>query len=115
MPDEDVCDIIQDPDVFIYVPYFNGAPCGLAEVDARKECHAPGTVEIKFFGLMSDFIGKKLGRWFFHNTLDLAWALNPERVILETCTADHPAALPLYQKLGFTVYDQGHGIIEWRG
>ncbi|WP_306249546.1 GNAT family N-acetyltransferase [Parvularcula sp. IMCC14364] len=115
MPDEDLAEIIHNPDVYIYVLYYNGSPCGMAEVDTRKDCHPPGTVEIKFFGLMPDFIGKRLGRWFLHNVVDLAWSLDPERVVLETCTADHPAALPLYQKLGFSVYDQGKGVIEWRG
>ena len=30
-------------------------------------------------------------------------------------TSPHPAALPLYQKMGFSVYNQGTGIINWRG
>ena len=30
----------------------------------------------------------------------------PRRVIVQTCTLDHPAALPLYQKLGFSPVGQ---------
>jgi hypothetical protein len=26
----------------------------------------------------------------------------PSRIIIQTCTLDHPAALPLYQRYGFT-------------
>ena len=115
MIDEELELIIHDPDVYLYVLHYNGAPCGMGEIDARKDKHAEGDVELKFFGLMPDFIGKGLGRWFLYNVVDLAWALDPQRVILETCTADHPAALPLYQKMGFSVYDQGTGVIEWRG
>ncbi len=115
MPDDDLRAIVHDPDVYFYVLYFSGVPCGIGEVDARPDVHDAGTVEIKFFGLMQDFIGRGLGRWFLYNVIDLAWARDPRRVILETCTADHPAALPLYQKMGFTVYSQDTGIIEWRG
>ncbi len=34
-----------------------------------------------------------------------------KRIRLETCTLDHPAALSLYQKLGFSVYDQRKGEV----
>ena len=115
MDDEELSAILLNPQVYVYVLYLNGSPCGMAEIDARPESHDPETVEIKFFGLMPEAVGKNLGRWFLHNTVDLAWSFGPSRVVLETCTADHPAALPLYQKMGFTVYAQGTGRIEWRG
>ena len=69
-------------------------------------------VEIKFFGLAPEFIGKGLSRFFLSNAIDLAWSLNPREVKIETCTLDHPAALALYQKFGFTVFDQRQGRVE---
>ena len=33
-------------------------------------------------------------------------SLNPKRVIIQTCTLDHPSALRLYQKLGFAAYNR---------
>jgi len=30
----------------------------------------------------------------------------PKRVWLHTCTLDHPAALPNYQKAGFAIYKE---------
>jgi ribosomal protein S18 acetylase RimI-like enzyme len=68
--------------------------------------------DIKFFGLGPEFIGKRIGRYFLTQSLSLAWSLDPKRVQLETCTLDHPAALSLYQKLGFTVFDQRKGQVE---
>ena len=43
-----------------------------------------------------------LGRWFLGAALEAAWAHEPQAVVVQTCTLDHPAALPLYQKLGFS-------------
>jgi hypothetical protein len=34
---------------------------------------------------------------------------------VETCTLDGPAALPLYQKMGFTPYAQEQKLIVVRG
>jgi predicted GNAT family acetyltransferase len=41
----------------------------------------------------------------------LPWATNPKSIIVQTCTLDHPAALPLYQKLGFEPLGQSKEII----
>ena len=100
--------LIQHEDVYLYVLYCGGAPAGMAEIDAREH----DVAEIKFFGLAPDFVGRGLGRYYLSNIIELAWQLNPERVILETCTLDHPAALPLYQKLGFSVFDQKQGRVK---
>ncbi|MEE9328901.1 MAG: GNAT family N-acetyltransferase [Parvularculaceae bacterium] len=107
--------ILHDAQVYIYVLYWNGVPCGMAEIDARRDHQRAGEIELKFFGLMPHVTGLGLGNWFLHNAIDLAWSFDPKRVILETCTADHPAALPLYQKFGFRPYSQATGVIEWRG
>ncbi len=106
--DEQLFAIIRDPAVHLYVLYVGGVPAGLAEIDAR----IPETAELKFFGLAPAFQKQGLGRYFLAHAIDLAWALGPKRLRLETCTLDHPAALPLYQKLGFTVFDQRQGQIE---
>lgn len=108
LSDEKLAAIIQHPDVYVYVLYVGGAPAGFTELDARS----PDAVEIKFFGLSQEHHGAGLGRFFLANAVELAWGLGPKRVRLETCTLDHPAALPLYQKLGFTVFDQRKGQVE---
>ena len=108
LDDENLHEIISDESVYVYVLYAGGVPAGMAELDARKK----NLVEIKFFGLAPEFIGRGLGRYFLRQTIDLAWSLNPERVRLETCTLDHPRALPLYQRFGFSVFDQRRGQVE---
>lgn len=53
------------------------------------------------FGLMKHVIGTGLGRWFLGSAIRTAWSHQPRLVSVETCTLDHPAALALYQKMGF--------------
>ena len=108
MPDAELSAIISDPALYLYVLYANGSPAGMAEIDAR----ARPEIELRFFGLAPEWIGRGLGRFFLGNVLDLIWSMEPHRVRLETCTLDHPAALPLYQKHGFRAYDQRKGVIE---
>lgn len=108
LSDAELTRIIEDPALYIYVLYANGAPAGFGEVDRRD----PSVADIKFFGLAPEFIGRGLGRYFFEAVLDLAWSTAPDRAVLETCTLDHPAALPLYQKMGFSVYDQRKGFVD---
>ena len=108
MREDELREIIQHPSVYIYVLYLNGVPGGIAEIDARKD----DIHEIKFFGLAPEFVGAGLGRYFLTNIIDLAWSHGPEKLRLETCSLDHPAALPLYQKYGFQVYDRRDGVVE---
>ena len=111
LSDEQLAPMVHDDRVAIYVLYKEGWPAGLAEVDWRQRPLA----DFKFFGLVPEAQGAGLGRWFLHEVLQLIWSAEPERVIIETCTLDAPAALRLYQQAGFSVYDQGRGVVEWRG
>ncbi len=108
LSDDELASIIHDDDVYLYLLYADGVPAGMAEVDARSS----GNHELKFFGLAPDFIGAGLGRYFLANVLDLIWSRAPGRVRLETCSLDHSAALPLYQKFGFSVIDRRKGFVE---
>lgn len=102
MSDEQLSEIIHDDRVEIYVLSVHGAPAGYAELDRRVE----GEIELAYFGLLPGFIGRGLGRYLLHWTLGQAWSHQPERVWLHTCELDHPAALPMYRKAGFEVFDE---------
>jgi len=108
LKDDELAALIHDDEVYLYVLYVDGAPLGMAEIDAR----AGDVHELKFFGLAPEITGCGFGRFFFVNILDLAWARAPQKLRLETCSLDHPAALPLYQKLGFEVIDRRKGLVE---
>jgi GNAT superfamily N-acetyltransferase len=60
-----------------------------------------GEVEILYFGLVPEAIGHGLGGFLLAQSVEQAWALGAERVVLNTCTLDAPQALPNYKARGF--------------
>lgn len=101
MTDSELAEIIRDEKVEIWVVYVNGQPGGFFEIEARI---SPAEVELQYFGLLPAFQGRGLGKWLLGEAVRACWAKKPGRIIVQTCTLDAPAALPLYQKLGFTPY-----------
>ncbi len=77
-----------------------GIEVGMIELDFG----VPGECLIRFLGLVPELAGKGHGRWLFAQTLALAWGKGVTRVHVNTCTLDHPAALPSYLKAGFGAY-----------
>ncbi len=77
-----------------------GLPAGYAEL----EFQAQGEAEICYFGLLPRFIGQGLGGYLLTEVVRRAWFRGATRLWLHTCSLDHPAALPSYQKRGFRVF-----------
>lgn len=102
MTDEALAALLADPRNEMHVLHVNRAAAGFAELDRRQ----PDEIELVQFGLIRDFIGQGLGKWFLHWTLNRAWSYTPKRFWLHTCTLDHPAALPNYLKAGFVLYKE---------
>jgi len=98
MDDAGIAEIIHSADTSIDVLYADGSPAGFFELDMRA---LPESVEITYFGLMPEFQGLGLGKWFLNGAIQKAFDRSPEKVIIHTNTLDHPAALSLYQKMGF--------------
>lgn len=94
--------------VEVWVLYVGGQPAGYFELVPREK----NSIEIEYFGLIPDFQGKGLGKWLLAEAIRAAWAKLPKRVIVQTCTLDGPAALPLYQKMGFTPYAREDRNVE---
>ena len=102
LSDAELAAIIHDPRDEVHVLHVEGVPAGFAELDRRVE----GEIELTQFGLMPEFIGQGLGKYFLQWAIDRAWAYGPLRFWLHTCTLDHPAALPTYLKAGFRIYQE---------
>lgn len=92
----------------LFIAEFEGREVGMAELDRSH----PPDVEISFFGLFSEAIGKRLGRPFMSALLDRAWDKSATRVWLHTCNLDAPAALPFYMKCGFRAYKQAIEVTD---
>lgn len=102
MPADELQELLEDKNTEIYVLYLNGVPAGFAEFDVAAE----KSTEMVYFGLGCDYTGQGLGKPFLKWCIDKAWQRPINRLWLHTCNLDHAAALSLYQKAGFIIYDQ---------
>ena len=90
------------PQITLWVMYSEGAPAGYFEL----EKHDDGSIEIAYFGLMQEFLGRGLGKHLLSVAAEQAWSDGANRVWLHTCTLDDPAALPNYLKRGLQPFKQ---------
>jgi GNAT superfamily N-acetyltransferase len=97
VPDHALAAMLRDTRVSIHVLHVNGEVSGFYELDRTPW----PTVNLSYFGLMPQAIGKGLGFAFLRHAVDTAWAMGPRAVTVNTCTADHPRALPTYLRAGF--------------
>lgn len=100
MDDEQLTALLKAPTTELFIAEREGAEVGMAELDRST----PGQVEISFFGLYEEAIGKGIGHPFMDALLDRAWTASISRVWVHTCTLDSPVALPFYVKCGFRPY-----------
>ena len=97
LSDERLAAILQAPAVSVHVLYRGGEPAGFFELDRSPR----PLVNLSYFGLMPDAIGQGLGSGFLDTAVDEAWQAGARAVSVNTCTADHPRALPNYLRAGF--------------
>ena len=69
-------------------------------------------IELKHFGLVPEAQGRGLGPWLLSTALGLEWATGASRIWLHTDTWDHPAAVAVYQRAGFRIYDRRYQAVE---
>jgi ribosomal protein S18 acetylase RimI-like enzyme len=95
--DEDIARHLQQPENSLWLMRSNGQTAGYFEL---RKCD-DGSVEIAYFGLLPDFLGRGLGKYLLTCATEQAWADGANRVWLHTCTLDDKAAMPNYLKRGF--------------
>jgi GNAT superfamily N-acetyltransferase len=100
MPDAELSARLHSPQLEVYALVDDGRDEGLLELDFRE----PGQCEIGMFGLTARLVGTGAGRWLMNRALELAWSRPVSRIWLHTCSFDHPAALPFYQRSGFRAF-----------
>lgn len=77
-----------------------GSPAGYFELGKQ----ANGDIEICYFGLAEKFIGRRMGGFLLSEAIRQAWHWQAARVIVNTCSDDHPSALANYQARGMVIY-----------
>lgn len=106
--DARLLEVLEHPQIEIYVLYVRGTPAGFVELDRR----ITGECELAYLGLLPEFLGQGFGRYLLDWAVDTAWLGEAERVWVHTCNWDHPRAFGLYQRAGFEPYEQVTRIID---
>jgi GNAT superfamily N-acetyltransferase len=97
MSDDALVERVHRDGVEVFVLYANGSPAGYFELDFGNT----QSTKLVYFGLMPEWTGLRIGPWFLGAAIHESLSRGAGEVLVNTCTLDHPAALPLYQKLGF--------------
>jgi GNAT superfamily N-acetyltransferase len=58
-------------------------------------------INLSYFWLMPHAVGRGLGAAFLQHAIANAWSGPIRGMTVNTCTADHPRALPAYERAGF--------------
>lgn len=98
-PEEELKAYCADENKEMITLLHNGAPAGFFVLHRNHSI-----VDITYFGLLEDAIGKNLGSAWLDFAIAEAWATQGcQKVTVDTCTLDHPRALPLYLSKGFAI------------
>ena len=97
--EDDLAAWLNDPDTELYTLMRGGWPHGFFLLDHRET----GICDLAYFGLVPQAVGRGLGRFLLESAVHTAWDLpGVEKLTVNTNTLDHPRALGLYQRVGFT-------------
>jgi len=99
IPDAALDKLINNPACEINVLYADGCPAGFFEISTAA---LPEAIELAYFGIGPKHQGMGIGKWFLLTAIQAAWAHKPAKVTVHTNTLDHPSALGIYQKFGFS-------------
>jgi GNAT superfamily N-acetyltransferase len=108
LEDKALAAILHDPAVELLTLRRDGRTIGLLELDYRE----PGEVELAFLGLIPEAVGHGAGRWAINQAIGRAFARQPRRFWVHTCTLDHPGALRFYQAAGFRAYKRAVEVAD---
>ncbi len=97
MPDRDLEAMLRAPAVLVHVLAVDGRTGGFYELDRS----AWPVMNLNYFGLLPHAVGHRLGGGFLRHAIDTAFGFGAVALTVNTCTADHPRALPTYLRAGF--------------
>jgi GNAT superfamily N-acetyltransferase len=103
--DEQWKEYASSPELRTFAAYCGDLLAGYYELRTDDQ----GGIEIAYFGLLPEFIGRGFGGALLTNAIEEAWRTAPTRVWVHTCNRDHPQALANYQARGMIVYKVEEG------
>ena len=95
-------DYVSNPNVFTFVLKDNEDIAGFFELIYHKE---KSEVEIAYFGLLRDYMAKKLGGYMLTEAIKISFSYNIKRAWVHTCSLDHKNALKNYLSRGMKIYN----------
>ena len=98
LPDDRLAALLHKEGVEVSILYGDAAPAGFYEMDYSAGRNA----ELVYFGLFPEWTGRHIGPWLLATAMIQAFSRGIETMSVNTCTLDHPGALKLYQRLGFS-------------
>lgn len=106
--DKELGAIIHATDTEIYILWQDGRAVGFTELTLKNF----PTAELVFIGVIPELIGLGLGSHMLRHALSIAAERSAQAIQIQTCTLDHPSALPLYQRYGFTPVSRQRVILK---
>jgi ribosomal protein S18 acetylase RimI-like enzyme len=106
--DETIRAHLGTPGLSLWLLTWEAAPAGYFELKPGDG----GSVEIAYFGLLPEYIGRGWGKYLLSEAVREAWRQQATKVWLHTCTLDHPAALPNYLRRGFRAVREESYTVE---
>ena len=92
---------VSSPNVFTFVLKSNEDIAGFFELIYHKD---KSEVEIAYFGLLTDYMDKKLGGYMLTEAIKISFCFKVKRVWVHTCSLDHKNALKNYLARGMKVF-----------
>jgi GNAT superfamily N-acetyltransferase len=93
---------LERPEVELWIAYQDGVIAGYVELERQPE----GSVEIAYFGLLRQFMGRGIGGFLLSDTVERAFRTGAKRVWLHTCSLDSPQAMENYRARGFKLFKE---------
>ena len=99
--DHNWIDYVSNEKLFTYVLKDNEEIAGYFELifdENTKEA------EIAYFGILDEYLGKKLGGYLLSNAIKLSFSMGSLRLWVHTCSLDHKNALKNYLARGMSIF-----------
>ena len=99
---------LERPQVEVWIAYLGGVIAGYVELEHQPE----ESVEIAYFGLLRQFMGRGIGGLLLSDSVERAFHNGANRVWLHTCSLDSPQAMENYRARGFVLFNEETELVE---
>ena len=93
---------VSNPNVFTFVLKDSENIAGFFELIYHKD---KSEIEIAYFGLLKDYMDKKLGGYMLTEAIKIAFSYKVKKVWVHTCSLDHKNALINYLSRGMKIFN----------